>query len=134
MKKILSAVAMVAIAMLMTACGGGNTPKGVADAYSQAIIKGDYRTAFDYVYFGDDQEKAEKTKEQMLSYVEEKVKSGIPDERKMTEFEITDEQIDEEAGKATVTANVTYANGTTKVEEVPLVKTADGKWMVESGK
>ena len=66
--------------------------------------------------------------------LENKVKDGLPDDKKMTKFEVINEEIDEENGKATVTANVTYANDTTKEETTKLVKTEDGKWMIDGEK
>ena len=61
------------------------------------------------------------------------MEDGLPDDRKRTKYEVTKEEVDEENGKATVTANVTYANGKTKEETTKLVKTDDG-WFVDGEK
>ncbi|MBO4612569.1 MAG: DUF4878 domain-containing protein [Bacteroidaceae bacterium] len=134
MKKILAALCVCAVALILGACGSKNTPSATAEAYADYIIKGDYKSAIELIQFKGSEEQVEKQKEFYLQMLENKVKDGLPDDKKMTKFEVINEEIDEENGKATVTANVTYANDTTKEETTKLVKTEDGKWMIDGEK
>ena len=127
-------ILVAAVVCLTAACSGGNNPKAVAENYAAAIIKGDYKAAFDYVYFGDDKEEAQQKKEQILALVEEKVKNGVPDKSRMEKFTIVEEQIDEENGTATMTAMVTYGNGENRTEKISLLKNDEGKWMIDNAK
>jgi len=134
MKKILTALCVCALAIMLGACGSKNTPSATAEKYADYVIKGDYKSALDLTQFSGTEEQVEKQKEFYLQMLENKVKEGLPDDKKMTKFEVISEEIDEENGKATVTANVTYADGNTKEEKTKLVKTEDGKWMIDGEK
>ncbi len=134
MKKLMTSAFVCMMAFVMAACSGGNTPKGVAEAYSQAVIKGDYKKAVDMIYFQGTPEDVQKKKDFYVDLIESKVKEGLPEDKTLTKFEVINEEIDEENGKATVTANATYADGSTKEEKTKLVKTEDGQWLVDGEK
>lgn len=118
------------MAYVFTACqNDAGSPTHVAEQCAEALISGDYEKAFEYVYFGDE-EKDQKGKEFALAIIQEMAKQGMPDDIQMKSFEVTDEEIDEKAGKATVTATVTYVSGKVRTEEIPLVKDKEGNWML----
>ena len=134
MKKILSLSIVCAIALFIASCSGGSEPKDVAKKYMAAVQKGDYKTALECVDFGEDAEKAEKAREQYLSLIEEKVKDGIPEEKKIADFEVLSQEIDEDAGTAVVIVSVTKGEGPAADTKINMVKTADGKWMLKDAK
>lgn len=133
MRKLFFSTFVVLAAIFMAACSS-NSPKAAAEAYSKAIIKGDYKTALEYVYMKGEPEEVQKKKEFYLQMVENKVKDGLPEDKQMTKFEVISEEFDEDETHATVVANVTYANGNTKEERSKMIKTEDGKWMVDGEK
>ena len=134
MKKLMISALVCVMAFVMAACSGGNTPKGVANDYAQAVIKGDYRKAVDMIYFKGTPEEVQKKKDFYVDMIESKVKDGLPEDKTLTKFEVISEEIDEENGKATVTANATYADGSTKEEKTKLIKNEDGQWFVDGEK
>ena len=123
MKKIFAALCVCAVALILGACGSKNTPSATAEAYANYIIKGDYKSAIDLIYFKGTDEDVQSKKEFYLQMLDNKVKDGLPADKQMTKYEVTNEEINEEGDKATVTANVSYANDTTKEEKTKLVKT-----------
>lgn len=133
MKKLFFSTFVILAAIFMAACSS-NTPKATAEAYSKAIIKGDYKGALEYVYMKGEPEEVQKKKEFYLQMVENKVKDGLPEDKQMTKYEVTSEEFDADEVHATVIANVTYANGDTKEERSKMIKTEDGKWMVDGEK
>ena len=128
MRKLFFSTFVVLAAIFMAACSS-NSPKAAAE-----IIKGDYKTALEYVYMKGEPEEVQKKKEFYLQMVENKVKDGLPEDKQMTKFEVISEEFDEDETHATVVANVTYANGNTKEERSKMIKTEDGKWMVDGEK
>ena len=136
MKKSIIACLTGIIALLLFACSGANksdSPKDTVEKYSQALIKQDWKAAFDMVYFKGTPEEAEKTRQQWIGLCEEKAKDVSAD-RVVTAMKIIDEQINEEEGTAVVTANVTYGNGKTTEEKTDLIRTEEGKWLIDMKK
>lgn len=133
MRKLMIAALVCALACVMAACSS-NTPKAAAAKYTEAVIKGDYKSALELVYFKGTPDEAAKRREQYVSLCEEKAKNGIKDKDKLTSYKITDEQIDEENGTAVVTAELTYADGHSKTDNMKLRKAEDGQWMIDSNK
>lgn len=132
MKKLLISAFVAIVACLMTACSN-NSPSAAAEQYANYIMKSDYKSAINMIHFKGTPEDVQGQRDYYLQIIESKVKDGLPDDKKMTKYEVTKEEVDEENGKATVTANVTYANGETKEETTKLVKTDDG-WFVDGEK
>jgi len=136
MKKTIIACMACIAAVLLFSCSGlskKDSPKYVVEKYSQALIKQDWKAAFDLVYFKGTPEEAEKTRQQWIGLCEEKAKN-MPNDKIVTAVEVTDEQINEEAGTAVVTANITYGNGNTKEEKTDLIRTDDGQWLLDMKK
>ena len=133
MKKLLISAFMAIVACLMTACSSNNSPSAAAEQYANYIMKSDYKSAINMIHFKGTPEEVQGQRDYYLQIIESKVEDGLPDDKKMTKYEVTKEEVDEENGKATVTANVTYANGKTKEETTKLVKTDDG-WFVDGEK
>ncbi len=136
MKKTIIACMACIAAVLLFSCSGlskKDSPKDVVEKYSQALIEQDWKAAFDLVYFKGTPEEAEKTRQQWIGLCEEKAKN-MPNDKIVTAVEVIDEQINEEAGTAVVTANITYGNGNTKEEKTDLIRTDDGQWLLDMKK
>lgn len=130
MKKVFFAVLLCMMAIVMTSCSD-DSPRGVAEKALDCAIKEDYRGYLDCVYFPEDK-KAEK--EGYASMIEEKVKKGNGDDKKPVSYKFVSEEIDEDAGRATETFEVTYSNGKTRTETVKMKKEEDGKWYLTQSK
>jgi hypothetical protein len=83
----------------------------------------------------DDASKAaevEKSREQLVSLVKDKMDKELESKQGIKDFEVADEKIEDD--KATVKMKVTYGNGETKDNDMKLAKDKDGKWWLDSGK
>ena len=127
MKKLLMMFAVAAMMVLTTSCGGhDNSPKGVAEAAVKCMANKDYKGYMNLTNATDQQ------KEAMAAMLE---KVGQEGEQKggMKKFEIVDENIDEENGKATVSVKIVYENGEEETKDMKMVK-KDGDWLLSADK
>lgn len=119
MKKIYLSLAAVAV-LVLSSCGGGNTPSDVTEAYLKAADKCD--------------------KEKLLDLKGDENGDALSDAKKETELkeatldkiEILDEKIEENDGKETAKVKYkrTMKNGDTDEGTMYLKKGKDGKWRI----
>ena len=128
MKKVLVILTMVIMTMaVLTSCGSNdNTPRGVAEAAVKCMANKDYKG---YMNLTD---ASDKQKEAMVQMLEKVGKEG-ESKGGMKSYEILDEQVDEENGKATVSVKILYDNGEEKTESMKMVK-KDDKWLLSADK
>ncbi len=132
MKK-LSVLLVALFAILgLCACGGSaNTPSAVAEKYYKAMIAKDYKTAVSLFTLNPEQGMTAEALTQKLESVNKtREDKGI----KLVKVEVTNEEIDEAAGTATVTVDAYYQKGDKEdvdSEDVEL-KMVDGKWKLSS--
>lgn len=135
MKKLFFAVLTCVVAAVMTSCGSDNSPRSVAEKALDCAINEDYRGYMDCVYFPEDQKQQ---KEAYITMIEEKAKkskeNGTASSKNPTSYKFVSEDIDEEAGRAKVTFEVTYSDGSTREEPMDLKREKDGKWYLEMKK
>ncbi len=134
MKKCLYSIAICICAIMMAACSSNsNTPSGVAAAYLDDLINGNYEAMLDKVTFKE--EPTAEKKQEIVSALEEKAEKSKNDERVkyMTSYEITGEEINEAGDEATVKYTATQNDGSESSSEMELVK-VDGKWLVDAKK
>lgn len=110
--------ALVAAVILFTACGGGESPKAVAQKFITAI---EDKKFDDAAALGTEDTK--KAVQMLQSFA-----SMMPADAKKKEFEFGEEKVD--GDKATVSYK---EKGTDKEQTVNLVK-QDGKWLVSMSK
>jgi|GEM_PF-1107682 len=119
MKTTLKQIALAALVALIVACGGGDTPKSVAENFLKALNKMDYEAAKKY-----GSEDTGKLLDMMSGFAK-----MMPDSaKKERSFEIKDEKI--EGDKATVTYTESGEEG---IQSLNLVK-VEGKWKVSMSK
>lgn len=117
--RIFKAVSLVSIVLFIISCGGGDSPKSVAEHFLKAMNKMDYETAKKY-----GSEDTGRLLDMMSGFAK-----MIPDSaREEKSFEIKDEKID--GDKATVTY---VQSGEVGEQTLDLVK-IDGKWKVAMSK
>lgn len=135
MKKLFFAVLTCVVPAVMTSCGSDNSPRSVAEKALDCAINEDYRGYMDCVYFPEDQKQQ---KEAYITMIEEKAKkskeNGTASSKNPTSYKFVSEDIDEEAGRAKVTFEVTYSDGSTREEPMDLKREKDGKWYLEMKK
>ena len=127
MRKVLVILAMVVCSMaLLTSCGQDNSPRGVAEAAVKCMAKKDFKGYMELTNATDQQ------KEGMVQLLEKVGKEG-DSKGGLKSYEIVDEQVDEENGKATATVKVLYDNGEEKNNTMKMVK-QDDKWYISAEK
>ncbi len=127
MRKVLVILAMVVCSMaLLTSCGQDNSPRGVAEAAVKCMAKKDFKGYMELTNATDQQ------KEGMVQLLEKVGKEG-DSKGGLKSYEIVDEQVDKENGKATVTVKVLYDNGEEKNNTMKMVK-QDDKWYISAEK
>lgn len=129
MKKLIVLILLVACGagLYFVLKGGGNGPKAVAGKYIEAVQRGDYKAALDLTALD------EKTKEQYVALIKEKG-GERKDSELIASYELGDESVDEEAGTASVVAHLTWADGHTTDQTIPLTKNDAGEWVVKDVK
>ena len=130
MKNLFSLLFVITLSMFITACSS-NSPRNTAEKALDCLINEDYRGYFDYVYFPD---KDKEKKESFIQMVEEKSKKSQKDGNKIVGYKFKREQINKEAGKAKVTFDITYNDGTVKETVNDMILAEDGKWYLSMKK
>ena len=136
MKKLLSIAAVALLTLMFVSCGNSNTPEGVAAKAMKCLVEKDYEGYVDLLYFKQKAEKGEEMtpegKQQLVSLLQEKGGKKIDGQGGIKDFKVGEPVID--GDKAKVPIEVTYGDGSTKTEDFKVVKTPQGKWMIDSGK
>ena len=136
MKKLLSIVAVALLTFAFISCSNSNSPEGVATKAMKCLSEKDYEGYVNLMYFKKKAEKKEEmtpeAKQQLVALLQEKAGKKIEKQGGLKEFKVGEPVID--GDKAKVPVEVTYGDGSTKTEEVKVIKTPEGKWMLDSGK
>lgn len=130
MKKLLSLAAVCLFVMALCACGSANTPEGVTEKALKCMISKDYQGYVDLMHF--QKEKSSEDMQQIVALVKDKMDKEIDKKEGIKDYKIGTPEITDD--KAVVPYTLTYGNGETKEDKMKLVKTEDGKWMIDSGK
>jgi Domain of unknown function (DUF4878) len=104
------------LSLFLAACGGSNTPKGIAYAFLESMQKGDIKRAKTYATY-ETQKTLEKAATMMMAF------GNRPDAPKQTFKILSDTLYDAE------NARVFYLENDASNKSLSLVK-ADGKWKV----
>ena len=127
MKKILVMFVMACLAVVMAGCSSSNTPKGVTEQAVKCFMKKDFKGYFDLYEFPEGKEDIKAGYTQML---EEKA-AKQPEAFDLKSYEIVNEQVDEEAGKAKVTVKFVNNKGEEKEQHFDLLKNDKGEWKIK---
>lgn len=135
MKKLFGFLALMTALFIMTSCGGGNSPKAVADKALKAMQNKNYDEFAEYIYIapkeGEDPESAKKMLSGMMQGKADKAhekKDGFKS------YEILSEEIDEKGEKAVVKVKMEFGNGDVKEDDMKLRKDDKGNWKIDMGK
>lgn len=135
MKKVFLMLVVAAAMFAFTACGGGNSPKSVAEEAMSALQSKNYDKFVDCAYIkvkeGEDPEAAKKAISGML---QSKAESTYGKKGGFKSYEILSETIDKSGNKAVVTVKMVFGNGEEKEEECKMIKDENGKWKMDIGK
>lgn len=128
MKKSVILLASLALMFIFSACGGDNSPKGVAETYCEAVIDGDIETVFDMMEGSDkatDEEKAF-----WIGMARDKFSKQAEAKGGFDKFEVLSEEIAEDGQTAKVKVKFTFKDGSDKEETVRLIL-IDGDWKLK---
>lgn len=135
MKKIIGFIAMAAIALVMAACGGDNSPKGVAEQAVKCIQDKDYEGYVDLMRITEKEgQDVAETKQGIADLLRSKAESTLDKKGGIKSYEILSETVADDGNSAVVQIKVTYGNGEEKTDDMKMVKSDGGKWLIDSGK
>ncbi len=130
MKKILSFLSLVLVALTFVSCNS-NSPEAVVQEYVADLQTGKYEEAIDLFYFKKNLTDADK--QQYVSMMKDKWGKEIEKKGGITGVEITNVSVAEDGNSANVKYILKYGDGTSKDQDSKLLK-VDDKWKMESGK
>lgn len=135
MKKIIGFIAMAAIALVMAACGGDNSPKGVAEQAVKCIQDKDYEGYVDLMLITEKEgQDVAETKQGIADLLRSKAESTLDKKGGIKSYEVLSETVADDGNSAVVQIKVTYGNGEEKTDDMKMVKSDGGKWLIDSGK
>mgnify|MGYP002524090787 FL=1 len=130
MKKVLTLATVCLFVLALCSCGSSNTPEEVTTKAIKCLIDKDYDGYVDMMYFK--KEKSNEDMKQIVALVKDKMDKELEQKQGIKEYKVGTPTIED--NKAVVPYTLTYGNGDTKEDNMKLVKTNDGKWMIDSGK
>lgn len=135
MKKIIGFVAVVALMLVAASCGGGNSPKDVAEKAVKCIQNNDYEGYVDLMLItADEGEDLEAKKQAVTGMVQSKAATTLAKMGGIKSYEITSETIAADGKTAEVGMKIVYGNGEEKDDNIKLCKDDKGDWRVDAGK
>ena len=130
MKKVLTLATVCLFVLALCSCGASNTPEEVTTKAIKCLIDKDYDGYVDMMYFK--KEKSNEDMKQIVALVKDKMDKELEQKQGIKDYKVGTPTIED--NKAVVPYTLTYGNGETKEDNMKLVKTDDGKWMIDSGK
>lgn len=130
MKKVLTLATVCLFVLALCSCGSSNTPEEVTTKAIKCLIDKDYDGYVDMMYFK--KEKSNEDMKQIVALVKDKMDKELEQKQGIKDYKVGTPTIED--NKAVVPYTLTYGNGDTKEDNMKLVKTDDGKWMIDSGK
>lgn len=130
MKKVLTLAAVCLFVLALCSCGASNTPEEVTTKAIKCLIDKDYDGYVDMMYFK--KEKSNEDMKQIVALVKDKMDKELEQKQGIKDYKVGTPTIED--NKAVVPYTLTYGNGDTKEDNMKLVKTDSGKWMIDSGK
>ena len=130
MKKVLTLATVCLFVLALCSCGSSNTPEEVTTKAIKCLIDKDYDGYVDMMYFK--KEKSNEDMKQIVALVKDKMDKELEQKQGIKEYKVGTPTVEDD--KAVVPYTLTYGNGDTKEDNMKLVKTDDGKWMIDSGK
>ncbi len=130
MKKFLTFAAVCLFVVALCACGSSNTPEGVTEKALKCMVSKDYKGYVDLMHF--QKEKSAEDMQQIVALIKDKMDKELEKKEGIKDYKIGTPEITDD--KAVVPYTLTYGNGETKEDKMKLIKTEDGKWMIDSGK
>ncbi len=132
MKKTFFTILVMATAIMIGACGGGKTPKGMATELSNLYQKGDYEKHFEKFFeYLDDKEKEKMPEQTKLVEMIPFIKEYTDKQGGLKDVEISEEKID--GDKAYVDVVYIYNSGE-KTPGAYEFEKKDGVWKITARK
>ena len=132
MKKLLSLLFVCTLVCVLAACGGGNSPEGVATKAMTSLMENDYKAYVDLMQFKDDRKLSDEQRDELAGIVESKMSKKFSRHGDIKDFKIGTPKVEED--KAVVPVDLTFGDGTTGQETIKVVKNSKGDWKLDAGK
>lgn len=137
MKKLAITVCALAMALVMTSCGG-NTPQKAAEKAVECIQDENYEGYVDMVYMKPDETKnaddVKNSKQMLTALLKDKASKQKEKNGGIEKYETLSEEMAEDGNTAVVRMKITYGDGSEKEEDVKMRKDENGDWKVDMGK
>lgn len=121
----LSLILFVSIFVLLFTGCSSDSPRDVVEKSLKCRMKNDVKGLANYIYFRD----GEDGRQYYIEMAEMRIKRQPTQVESIESFEILDEDIDENKGRAKVTVRMTYSDGTHSKESIRLVREHNRWWI-----
>lgn len=134
MKNLMKIAALAIVAVLMCACGGSNTPSGVAEKAVKCLQNEDYEGYVDLVYVQEKEGKDMKQeKAQLVALMTAKFSETLKKRGGLKSYEVLSEEISEDGNTAKVKMRIEYGDKTDE-DTIKLRKDDKGNWKIDNNK
>ena len=135
MKKIIGFIAIAAVALVMAACSGGNSPSDVAKQAVKCIQDKDYEGYVDLMVINAKEgENVEEQKKAVADMLRSKAESTLDKKGGIKDYEIISETVAEDGKTANVEMKIVYGDGEVKNDTMKLRLDDAGDWRIDAGK
>ena len=133
MRKALFALICFAVAVFLQSCGGGNTPRDVAEKSLQCLKDKKFDKYVDLLYFEEeingDKDLLKEKKESMQELMQNKYNMSVQQNGTIKDFKFLNEEVQDST--AVVKMEVSFSSGKSDTQKVRLKKLPNGDWRID---
>ena len=133
MRKALFALVCFAAAVFLQSCGGGNTPRDVAEKSLQCLKDKKFDKYVDLLYFEEeingDKDLLKEKKESMQELMQNKYNMSVQQNGTIKDFKFLNEEVQDST--AVVKMEVSFSSGKSDTQKVRLKKLPNGDWRID---
>lgn len=136
-KTILGIFAIIVMALATWSCGGGATssPSSVAEEAIKCLQEKDYEGYSKLIYLKEKEgQTIEDQQKAIVALIADKMNKTLDKKDGIKSYEIVSEEIAEDGKSGKVKTIITYGNGDTDKQNLSVIKTDDGEWMIDAKK
>lgn len=126
---------LITACVLLGACGSDNTPGEAAGQVVELMKKGDIKAYVNMLYYPEEETQSEEAtgqqKDQIYEMMEGFIRRELERKGGIQYYKVVSEDV--KGDRATVKMAITFGNEQTEESEFRLIKTKEGKWMVNFG-
>lgn len=136
MKKVLFGFVALFAMLVMWSCGGANsTPTSVAEAAAECIKDNDMEGYAELVYIKEKEGKTlDEQRAELTEFLSGLMQMAMSQKKGLESYEVLSEEIAEDGKTAVVKCKMVYGDGSEDEDKMKMIKTEDGKWMINMNK